>query len=48
MEGSDNKSLPLGSGLKTTLIGIIVSGVLATIKALGGIFGHSYALIADA
>lgn len=35
-------------GLRTTLIGIIVSAILAMIKALGGIFGHSYALIADA
>jgi cation diffusion facilitator family transporter len=35
-------------GLKTTLIGIIISAVLAIIKALGGIFGNSYALIADA
>lgn len=36
------------AGLKTTLIGIVVSSVLAVIKALGGIFGNSYALIADA
>lgn len=35
-------------GLRTTLIGIIVSALLAIVKALGGIFGHSYALIADA
>lgn len=35
-------------GLKTTLIGIVVSALLAIVKALGGIFGHSYALIADA
>lgn len=35
-------------GLRTTLIGIIVSALLAVVKALGGIFGHSYALIADA
>jgi cation diffusion facilitator family transporter len=36
------------AGLKTTLIGIVVSSILAVIKALGGIFGNSYALIADA
>jgi len=36
------------AALKTTLTGIIVSLVLAIIKALGGIFGNSYALIADA
>lgn len=35
-------------GLRSTLIGIIVSAILALIKALGGIFGHSYALVADA
>lgn len=35
-------------GLKTTFIGIVVSALLAVIKGLGGIFGHSYALIADA
>ncbi|KGO85006.1 cobalt-zinc-cadmium resistance protein [Flavobacterium rivuli WB 3.3-2 = DSM 21788] len=36
------------AALKTTLTGIIVSLALAVIKALGGIFGNSYALIADA
>lgn len=35
-------------GLKTTLIGIVVSALLAIVKGLGGVFGHSYALIADA
>lgn len=35
-------------GLRSTLIGIIVSALLALIKGLGGIFGNSYALIADA
>ncbi|HBF19437.1 MAG TPA: cation-efflux pump [Cryomorphaceae bacterium] len=35
-------------GLKTTLVGIIASALLALIKALGGVFGNSYALIADA
>lgn len=36
------------AGLKTTLTGIIVSSILAVVKALGGIMGNSYALIADA
>lgn len=36
------------AGLKTTLIGIVISTILAVVKALGGIFGNSYALIADA
>ncbi|MNK08425.1 putative cation efflux system protein [compost metagenome] len=35
-------------GLKSTFIGIVVSAILAVVKALGGIFGNSYALIADA
>ncbi len=35
-------------GLKTTLIGIVVSAFLVLVKGLGGVFGHSYALIADA
>jgi cation diffusion facilitator family transporter len=39
---------PPEAGLKTTLTGIVISSVLAVIKALGGIFGNSYALIADA
>lgn len=39
---------PSRKGLRTTLIGIIISTVLAVIKALAGIFGNSYALIADA
>ncbi|KOS06021.1 cobalt-zinc-cadmium resistance protein [Flavobacterium akiainvivens] len=38
----------VAAGLKTTLTGILVSTVLAVAKALGGIFGNSYALIADA
>jgi cation diffusion facilitator family transporter len=44
----DNKPLSSQEGLKTTFIGILVSAFLALIKALGGIFGNSYALIADA
>jgi cation diffusion facilitator family transporter len=36
------------AGLKTTLTGIVVSSILAVVKALGGIMGNSYALIADA
>tara|TARA_R110000851_G_scaffold221246_4_gene374031 strand:- start:5590 stop:6483 length:894 start_codon:yes stop_codon:yes gene_type:complete len=35
-------------GLKTTVIGIVVSILLAAVKFFGGFFGHSYALIADA
>lgn len=39
---------PVHKGLRTTLIGIAVSAVLAVIKGVGGIVGNSYALIADA
>jgi cation diffusion facilitator family transporter len=35
-------------GIKSTLIGIISNVILATLKAVAGILGNSYALIADA
>ena len=35
-------------GIRTTIIGILTSIILATIKAVAGIWGNSYALIADA
>lgn len=35
-------------GIRTTLIGIVTSIVLAAIKGIAGYFGNSYALIADA
>jgi cation diffusion facilitator family transporter len=35
-------------GIRTTLVGIIVNTLLAGIKAIAGILGNSYALIADA
>jgi cation diffusion facilitator family transporter len=37
-----------GKGLKSTIIGLIVSSLLVLIKGIGGIIGNSYALIADA
>ncbi|MEQ8905312.1 cation diffusion facilitator family transporter [Ekhidna sp.] len=48
MKSKRNPNAISEKGLKTTLIGIVVSALLAIVKALGGIFGHSYALIADA
>lgn len=48
MAVATKKTSPANKGLKTTLLGIIVSAILAVVKLLGGIFGHSYALIADA
>jgi cation diffusion facilitator family transporter len=35
-------------GIKTTIVGIITSIVLAAIKGIAGVMGNSYALIADA
>ncbi len=35
-------------GIRTTIIGILTSIILAVIKAVAGILGNSYALIADA
>lgn len=40
--------LKSGTGLRTTIIGIIVSFFLVVIKGAAGILGNSYALIADA
>ena len=42
-----NTSSAVKKGLKTTLIGIIVSLILAATKIFTGIIGNSYALIAD-
>ena len=36
------------SGLRSTIIGIIVNILLAVIKGVAGFLGNSYALIADA
>jgi len=46
MEKSNNK-FNIKRGLRTTFIGIVVSFFLAVIKIVTGIFGNSYALIAD-
>jgi cation diffusion facilitator family transporter len=34
-------------GMRATVLGILVSVALAGVKVIGGLFGHSYALIAD-
>ncbi len=39
---------PAIQGMRATLLGIAINILLATGKALAGVFGHSYALIADA
>lgn len=38
----------LRPGIRVTLVGMGVSAVLATVKLIGGLVGHSYALVADA
>lgn len=43
----DHLNPAVARGTRATLIGILISTVLATVKILGGIFGQSYALIAD-
>lgn len=44
---SDSDKSFIKRGLKTTLIGIIASLVLAAVKIFTGVIGNSYALIAD-
>ena len=39
---------PSKKGLKSTLLGIGVSFLLALVKGLAGLFGNSFALVADA
>nr|WP_309693217.1 cation diffusion facilitator family transporter [Armatimonas sp.] len=39
---------PAEQGMRSTLIGIVVNLFLAVGKALAGVLGHSYALVADA
>lgn len=39
---------PLNPGIRLARTGLITNGVLALVKLLAGILGHSYALIADA
>src|SRR4051812_9465935 len=41
-------SSKLKKSLRSTVTGIIVSALLVFIKGAGGIFGNSYALVADA
>jgi cation diffusion facilitator family transporter len=45
---TSNLSRSADMGIKTTILGIVTSIVLATVKAIAGIMGNSYALIADA
>jgi len=43
-----NESHPALKGIRSTIIGIFISIILALIKGITGIVGHSYALLADA
>ncbi|MBI3195063.1 MAG: cation transporter [Ignavibacteriae bacterium] len=49
-QSSTTKSIthPAEKGMKTSVIGILVNAVLAAVKGITGIFGNSYALVADA
>ncbi len=50
---SNQKSTPasvrdkVSHGVKVTLVGVVVSAVLATVKIAAGILGNAYALVAD-
>ncbi|MGA7304199.1 MAG: cation diffusion facilitator family transporter [Rhodothermales bacterium] len=37
----------VAKGVRVTLIGVVISAVLATVKIAGGLLGNSYALVAD-
>jgi len=37
----------VAKGVRATLIGVVVSAVLATVKIAGGLLGNAYALVAD-
>jgi cation diffusion facilitator family transporter len=43
-----NKSAALHRGLRVTLAGVVINALLAGTKAIAGIAGNSYALVADA
>lgn len=43
-----NLELSAEKGIKTTIVGIITSIILASVKAVAGVLGNSYALVADA
>jgi cation diffusion facilitator family transporter len=45
---NNNSFEAANKGIRTTIIGIFTSIILAAIKAIAGIMGNSYALIADA
>ena len=47
LKAKDNSSQFASKGIKTTLIGIIASLTLSTVKIISGALGNSYALIAD-
>lgn len=37
----------VAKGVRVTLVGVVISAVLATVKIAGGLLGNSYALVAD-
>lgn len=47
MDGTAETEVQVASGLRSSLIGIVSNFVLATCKCVAGVFGHSFALVAD-
>jgi cation diffusion facilitator family transporter len=47
-ERTGNSEHPAEAGVRSTLVGIGVNFALVLVKAAAGVFGHTYALIADA
>lgn len=45
---NNNLELSAEKGIKTTILGIFTSIILASVKAVAGVLGNSYALVADA
>lgn len=48
INNQNNLEISADKGIRTTILGIITSIILASVKAVAGIIGNSYALIADA
>jgi len=47
-DNSPGATATASDGMRVTLVGLLVSGLLAAVKGIAGVVGHSYALIADA
>jgi cation diffusion facilitator family transporter len=47
MDTNETRAVSASRGIRATVLGILISSVLAVIKVLSGVIGHSYALVAD-